>query len=325
MSGVKKNDFRFNALKVHLTYKGHFEDEEMFSFIEGLGGENKITRYSHVSEVGDVAEDDDADGGTPYDHTHVAVQWKSRMQTTNQRFFDFKGIHPNIQAKKSNAWFKGIIMKYHKGHKTKKDGKKYYIAPVKIDQRFCEDWRFEEEAWERAIAAPTLRDACVELDIVPKSIADVEKLRKQAKKRKATELEEGVDPKRFKQIEWDRTKALVVRGEAGLGKTNWALSQFSTPHLVSDIEDLRNLPDGCDGVVFDEMLFAEEKKKNQVYLLDMKFERTIRMRNVNSQMPRGMQRIFCCNENEIPFNDQHWAIKRRYNFLEWDGISAMYD
>ena len=60
-------------------------------------------------------------------------------------------------------------------------------------------------------------------------------------KRKFTEMEEGCDPARCKKIDWDRTKSLVIRGNAESGKTNWALAQFERPCMIEDIESLQSL------------------------------------------------------------------------------------
>ena len=51
---------------------------------------------------------------------------------------------------------KGICMKHHRGHKTKADGKKYYIEPVFLNQTGVEEWKFEEDLIEGIVSAPSL-------------------------------------------------------------------------------------------------------------------------------------------------------------------------
>jgi len=301
--------FRFHKKTIHLTYKGFAPEDEVRAMAESFG---TIKRWSFVHENGDT----DEENPTPYEHTHVAIAWEKNIDTTNVKAFDMGQVHPNIAPGGGMKWFRNLCMKYHRGHKTKKDGKKYFIEPVFINQEFIDDWRWEDDQWDLCVGAPSLQDACLELGIVPKSISDVKLIRSQSKKRKAAEMEDGLDAADFKTIEWDRKKALVFRGTAGIGKTNWAVSQFKSPIIVTDIEDLRNLPVECDGLVFDEMLFDWPgiKKITQINVCDMAFERTIRMRHTNAKIPKGMPRIFCCNEHEHTFGmNPHESVTRRYN------------
>ena len=85
---------------------------------------------SSVHENGDEHEENP----TPYAHTHVFIWTKKRMETESPRYFDFQETHPNVQNQRSFKWAKNIVMNYHKGHKTKKDGKKYDIEPVMLWQ-----------------------------------------------------------------------------------------------------------------------------------------------------------------------------------------------
>jgi len=299
--------FHFNALKIHLTYKTHI----WFDDLKALFAPWKM--ISMVHEVGDEHEDNP----TPYEHTHVFVWFKEKFQTRDPRCWDVGEIHPNIQTRRSIVWAKTIVMKYHNGHKTKADGKKYYIAPIALEQEGVEDWKFEETLIQTIQAAPTLIDALYETDILPKTISDVQCLRREGK-RKFSAIEEGLDKDRFKVFEWNRKKALVLRGPPNTGKTNWALAQFDKPYLVCDLDDLKTIPDGCDGLVFDEMLFAMMCKQKQVYLTDLAFERTIRTRNTNAKIPANMPRIFTCNCGEDVFrtDNEFSAVARRFELLD---------
>lgn len=298
------SNFRFAANKAHFTYKTHIDFADTKALMRTFGD---IKIWSIVHEVGD----EDEENPTPYEHTHVFVWWKKKAQTTRVRAFDLGDIHPHVQRNKGIQWAKLICTKYHLGHKTKANGKKYYIEPVKLEQEGVQEWNFEKDLIDTAMAAPDLASACLACDVAPKSIGDIMLLRKSTK-RKFAEVDDECDKSRFKKIEWDRSKALIVKGNAGTGKTNWALSQFQQPMLVCDMDDLRNLPPECDGLVFDEMLFDNCSKKTQVYLTDMKFERTIRTRHTNARIPKGIQRIFCCNEHEFVFGENpHESVQRR--------------
>lgn len=277
-----------------------------------LFGDIKI--WSFVHEVGDV----DEDTPTPYEHTHVFVWWKKKLNVTNCRAWDVGEIHANVRTQRSMKWAHTICMRYHLGHKTKADGKKYFIKPIFLSQDGVETWKFEAEVIDAVRAAPTLRDAVLDTGVQIKSLSDIVALRRdEVKKRKFTEIDDECDVARFKTMEWDRSKSLVLKGDAATGKTNWALHQFERPCLICDVEDLKHLPHDCDGLVFDEMLFDMCAKKTQVYLTDLKFERTIKMRHTNASIPKGMQRIFCCNEHEDVFGPfPHESVTRR--FIEYE-------
>lgn len=301
-------EFHWNALKAHLTYKTHIPLEEIKKVLKPW------KMLSVVHEIGDQHEDDPM----PYEHTHVFVWYKVAFQTRNCRAWDIGDIHPNVKTRRSIVWAKNLVMNYHQGRKTKADGKKYYIKPVWLHQEGIEEWKFEEDMISTIQAAPTLIDAMHETDIMPKSIADLQVVRREGK-RKYSEVEKCVDLDKFVKIDWNRSKSLVLRGPPAIGKTNWALSQFSKPFLVCDLDDLKNIPEGCDGLVFDEMLFAMYSKQKQVYLTDMAFERTIRTRNTNAKIPAGMQRIFTCNLGEEVFrtDGEFSAVARRFELIEY--------
>jgi len=304
-------NFDFQSEKAHFTYKTHMDEAVVKTRMKSFGD---IKIWSFVHEDGDT----DEDTATPYEHTHVFVWWKKRPHTRDARAWDIDEIHPNLTTKRSMKWAKNICMKYHLGHKTKKNGKKYFIEPIFLSQEGCEDWKFEEELITRVMEAPTLKDACIDAGVEVKSVSDCVALRKpEAKKRKFAEIDDECDVTRFKTMDWDRSKALVMKGNAATGKTNWAVNQFKFPVMICDVEDMRNLPAQCDGLVFDEMLFDNCSKKTQVYLTDLKFERTIRMRHCNASIPKGLPRIFCCNEHEFVFGlDPHESVKRR--FIEYE-------
>jgi len=186
-----------------------------------MKGKRDTKLFSIVHEVGDEHEEnanpdhDYSTGG--YEHTHVFWWWKKRYDSVDPRCFDIDGIHPHIQNNKGMQWAKGIVTKYHKGQKTKSNGKKYFIEPILLEQEGCDAWHFEADLISEIIAAPSLIDACLAADIMPKSVGDIKLLRSE-KKRKFTEIEEGLDKSKFKVVEWDRKKALVIRGKAASGQ-----------------------------------------------------------------------------------------------------------
>jgi len=287
--------FRFAASKAHFTYKTHIDDDHAFELMKSFG-ETKMISFVH--EDGDA----DEDHPTPYEHTHIFVWWNKPLDVTNPRAWDITGqdgepIHPNLQNRRSMKWAQTICMKYHLGHKTKQDGKKYFIEPVFLRQEGVEEWKMSEEQYDIARNAPTAIDACIELGIDIKSVGDVMTVRRgERMKRSYMEVEQDCNKKWIDApVEWDRTKkSLIVWGAPGLGKTNWAASQFQKPWAVKDIDDLKDMPADVDGLVFDDCEFAKVKDGVQKYLFDVRTGSTIHARHQNAFKPK-LPAIFTTN------------------------------
>jgi len=315
---MPRGEFRFTGQKCHLTYKTHIDFEAIKEMLNKYAGGPRA--LSMVHELGDEQEE----AATPYEHTHVAVYFKQKPDIADARCFDIGEIHPNMQVQRSMKWFRHLIETYHKGNKTKADGKKYFIKPIKLEQIGCDKFLTDEELLNTITRAPTLLEACLETGIMPKSVSDVLLIRNNNKRKIEAEPESCVDIKRFKQFDFDKAKALVLKGTANCGKTNWALSQFKKPLLICELDQLKEITQDTDGLVFDEMLFGHHPKQSMIYLLDMAFDRVIRTRHSNAIIPKGLARIFTCNEHEWVFGEYpHESVKRRYNEIKIE--TKMYD
>lgn len=91
--------------------------------------------------------------------------------------------------------------------------------------------------------------------------------------------------------------AFVFTGASGTGKTSYALAHFTTPYLVSHIDQLRDFnPLEHDGIVFDDMNFDHWPCQSCIHILDMEQDRFIHCRHSTGFIPRGMPRIFTSNK-----------------------------
>lgn len=307
---------RLAARKWHLTYKTHVDKDDIYLMLRRK--DCKMTSIVH--EIGDEAEEDDLSGPTPYEHTHVFVEYREKLETRNINYFDIEGVeHCNWQPVRSLVHQKTIVLRYHKGHK-KKAGKPHFVAPVWIEQIGCEEYILQEDAFKLIHAAPGLDEACLALGVQPKCVSDVVAIMRQQRKRGFTQLSDCVDKERFVVLDWDRTKSLVLRGPAGIGKTQWALAQFERPILVNEDDCLRNIPLDCDGLVFDEKQYNQYRGDRQVRMADVEMGGQVALRNVNADIPPRMPRIFTCNEGEHPFDMEHpvkkAALERRIVTLD---------
>ena len=306
--------FHFQSEKVHLTYKTWLDMEALKTFMARIG---TIRMISIVHEEGDVEEE----GATPYEHTHAFVWWTTRPRFKEATCFDIAGIHPNIATRRGMDWAKHIVLKYHLGHKVKRDGKKYFIEPIELMQEGVESWKWDEEQWIRIRDAPTLMDACMDAGITAKGISDVKAIRQQGVKRGFAEIESDCVKEWIEtpaDLEWNREKqSLVVCAIPFSGKTNWAKAQFEKPFVIEDIDDLKCIPEGCDGLVFDDCEFSKLKLQAQKALADVRVSKTIRARHVNAYKPK-LPAIFTTNNLKTLFDfaGDNGAVGVRCNVWE---------
>jgi len=90
--------FRIQNQKLMLTYKTHIDKDAFDIFILGLVGVPKRCYIAH--------ENGENDELTPYEHSHVVIDFGRVFQSRNCRVFDFRGIHPNISKIKAKANWK---------------------------------------------------------------------------------------------------------------------------------------------------------------------------------------------------------------------------
>ena len=105
----------------------------------------------------------------------------------------------------------------------------------------------------------------------------------------------------------------VVMGPPNCGKTQFALANFKTPLLVTHIDDLLDLKEEHDGIVFDDMDFQHWHRTHVIQLVDYEQTRSIHCRYKNATIPKHTYKIFCCNV--YPFPDDE-AIARRVTVTE---------
>nr|QBX89258.1 replication associated protein [Apis mellifera virus-2] len=80
--------FRFEALKAFLTYAQADlipSKESLHTHLSSLPNASKVI----------VAREEHEDGGT---HYHACIQFTRKLRIRDERFFDYLGVHPNIQS-----------------------------------------------------------------------------------------------------------------------------------------------------------------------------------------------------------------------------------
>lgn len=94
----------------------------------------------------------------------------------------------------------------------------------------------------------------------------------------------------------DLTKANLLVGPSGIGKTEFALAHFKNPLMVTHMDHLRVFDKGThDGIVFDDMAFAHLPPETLIHLTDMEHGRQIHCRYEPAFIPARIPRVFTTN------------------------------
>jgi len=93
---INGKPFRIQNQRFFLTYKTHIDKTLIAQFFE----EKNIKECISAHEC--------ADDSSPYEHTHVYVDFGRNYQSTNARIFDLNSIHPNIKVIRSSKHLENI-------------------------------------------------------------------------------------------------------------------------------------------------------------------------------------------------------------------------
>lgn len=241
-----------------------------------------------------------------YVHYHITIQcYKSTKQSTVRKWFpkfNTKACHP--KGGDDSAW--NYTMKDGTyAVKEKAQGQRTDLLEMKA---LIDKGANEAELWDKYFTR------MVQYHRSMKTYMSIKDVHQEA-------IDEDVDPERFVHPNvTDWSLPIVIVGKSGTGKTSYAMAQFQNPCLISDLEDLREKFDADvhDGVVFDDMKFTGNTRESisrsaQIHLLDIKWARTVHMRNTNWTRPKGLKMIFTCNEESWPIFETDLALTRRYN------------
>lgn len=117
----------------------------------------------------------------------------------------------------------------------------------------------------------------------------------------------------------DIRRAIVLRGSSGIGKTTWAKTHAPKPCLfVSHVDQLKAFRPGFHkSIIFDDVSFLHTPRTNQIALVDCDNTRAIHCRHSVATIPKGVVKIFTCNEWPVDKSDE--AIARRCRFYTVSG------
>jgi hypothetical protein len=137
----KAPEFRLQAMRVFLTYKGHVDKT---NFVEWIRSKRKVKWIRIAHESGDEKN--------PYLHSHVLVEFDERKNWKNPRCLDYSNdgqiVHPNIEVIRSKKHWENTKNYLAKEDPDNADLKKAPTILTVMDQK--KTYReFMEEALER--------------------------------------------------------------------------------------------------------------------------------------------------------------------------------
>lgn len=232
-------------------------------------------------------------------HFHCHLIYSRRKDIKNERYYDFRDHHPNIQVvkrpedwndycKKENnflEWGKfEAEQDYDLFDSARRDDYENYIRNA-IDHKIPPT--YATLAWNHCKQVDTTIEPETE---IPGTINEL--------------LNWYEAPLPF--------KSTVIVGESGIGKTVFAKRRATKPSLfISHLDDLKGFdPSRHRSIIFDDMSFTHMPVTGQIHLVDLFEPRSIHVRYGTVKLPAGVERWFTCNK--FPF-EEHPAILRRIN------------
>lgn len=303
MSTKGAQTFRFAGKKMLLTYSQYEANKENLHMFLNM----KLKQECKVK----IAHEHHQDGNI---HTHACVECQKKIDIKNPNFLDFEGVHPNIKPPSSLEHWRNQVK-----YMDKEDADVY--GDICVAKTKDEEWTEALEYVKQCKTRKQLYGMSPYLKTISSKVTFFENFWKTQHQKRVTTPLFKMDQFNLQPIT-DWSTSWLVFGQAGSGKTNWALAHFSKPLLVSHIEDLQELDEEeHDGIVFDDLSFRHLPGQAIIHLLDHEFERSIHNRFFNATIPAKTKKIFCHNDDNIfePEKEismeQRRGIQRRYQVI----------
>ena len=87
----------------------------------------------------------------------------------------------------------------------------------------------------------------------------------------------------------------ILWGEAGIGKTQFALCHFPNALMVHHPDDLKKLTAKHGGIIFDDMDFQGVEGPERINYLEIDCARSVKCRFQDAVIPKGTKKIFTTN------------------------------
>ena len=316
----------------HLTYPSFVP----FNLLHQAMARATSTRVQAYSFVHEEAKDPGED--YTYEHTHAAWVMEAALNVQGSRKMDvfvedpqdetmLLQLHPHIQPKVTMRAMEAVFTTYHQGRKFNLEtGKHEFTKPVALEQSMPYEWNWNQAVIKEIIDAPTLIQATIVGEIRPRTVMDCKVLREDAENSEAKKFKHKFAKDSFYDLtagmQWF---CLHIWGATNLGKTKWAVAQFSNPLLIKPFNSVGGLeairkrfdPKFHDGIVCDEADLTFMSRENCIAFLDEDDPFSCMVRYTEFELP-PIRKIIISNPeptNLYP-SDEAGAIARRVQVLQ---------
>lgn len=250
-----------------------------------------------------VAHELHADGSS---HIHVGIEFGSRKDIKNERYFDIEEFHCNIQVCKS---WKAVV-----NYISKEGDLTWYPDDLDLSAQEDTEGATDLTPHEGESEAQWLHK-CISRHVGYGYAARLWALSKVDRGDvipKAPEI--GTLCAALEALDIGYTKPVVMTGKSGIGKSTWCMRKGPWPMLlVSHMDDLVKFDSSYHrSILFDDMSFLHMPLQAQIHLVDSDLPRSIHCRYRTARIPAGTVKYFTCNTN--PFSDEE-AITRRIVYI----------
>lgn len=251
-------------------------------------------------------------------HVHFVFEFVQKLNTTNERYFDFNGYHPKIETVRK---WEAAVNYFREGDGQYAIDLKYYncTEETAADEAESTDLfaiasGLDRQGWTNYCHhnnVSFMREQFVwktlhtDTDIL--TVEEPPTLRPEA--RQQCDASERLDNLVFELP--DRPQSVVLLGPSGIGKTVWAKTIAPKPaYEVGHMDDLRDFKAGYHkSIIFDEIRFSHLPLTTQIAVVDVDDARSIHTRYKPARIPAGVQKFFTCTET-WPF-EKNFQIERR--------------
>lgn len=141
--------------------------------------------------------------------------------------------------------------------------------------------------------------------------------------RDLTLIPDAPEPYDLSSFRWEAPEpltSLILWGEPGIGKTEFAKALLPNALFCSHLDDLRLFDAGVySGIIFDDMSFSHMPRTAQIHIADFDNPRSIHIRYTVARIPRNTPKIFTTNvAGGAIFSLEDGAIARRLTVFHCD-------
>lgn len=319
--------FRVNAKKFLLTYSrcGAALDD-VFNHLDNQFPIKRAIGCIELHEPNpEAVSDEHPTGELP--HIHFAIEFVNKLNTTNERWFDYDGFHPSIETARN--W--EACVNYCRERDN--DGNEY---PIELKYYRClEETASVTDSTSDSLVAYIKQ--CEDFDQWVDWIMGTKKFNWTTARDMWTYYRNNVrdmftiteppgirifadapsdSAEAARRILFDSTwgdwvdeldnngtlKTLVIVGPSGCGKTVWALNNVPLPAmLVRHLDQLRHFDARIHrSVIFDDVKLAHTPIQTQIQVLDRNEAQAIHIRNVCGFLPAGITKVIT-SAYTVPF------------------------